>query len=207
MESSGSPSEKCTTCLPALSAKPSLPAWELQISSGTFSGSQGRRLCSSIPTTRPEASRLQPCHRNGQWADPYFEIAKRHDEFGHINRTEIAIQLRAKTTSRPTTPVTGTYSSEQWLRSFRIVHSGRCLCWDSHWTWNRHSSGRNGRSGNRTTTPSCRRDDRRGILPVDVGAARPAGAALPAGPQTGSREAPGARSGSPRRPRRAAPPK
>ena len=30
------------------------------------------------------------------WADTYFEIAKRHDEFGYLTRSEIAIQVYSK---------------------------------------------------------------------------------------------------------------
>jgi len=30
------------------------------------------------------------------WADTYFEIAKRHDEFGYLTRSEIAIQVDSK---------------------------------------------------------------------------------------------------------------
>lgn len=31
-----------------------------------------------------------------EWADTYFEIAKRHDEFGYLNRAEIAILVDSK---------------------------------------------------------------------------------------------------------------
>jgi hypothetical protein len=30
------------------------------------------------------------------WADTYFEIAKRHDEFGYLSRAEIAIQVDSR---------------------------------------------------------------------------------------------------------------
>ena len=30
------------------------------------------------------------------WADTYFKIAKRHDEFGYLSRAEIAIQVDSR---------------------------------------------------------------------------------------------------------------
>jgi Domain of unknown function (DUF1963) len=58
------------------------------------------------PAVRRAADRVRP-HRRASadsqastlpvtWADTYFEIARRHDEFGYLTRSEIAIQVDSK---------------------------------------------------------------------------------------------------------------
>jgi hypothetical protein len=42
--------------------------------------------------TDEQARALKASALPSKWADTYFEIAKRHDEFGYLNRAEIAIQ-------------------------------------------------------------------------------------------------------------------
>ena len=46
--------------------------------------------------TDQQARTLQASAMPVTWADTYFEIAKRHDEFGYLTRPEIAIQVDSK---------------------------------------------------------------------------------------------------------------
>lgn len=46
--------------------------------------------------TDEQARDLKVSALPSKWADTYFEIAKRHDEFGYLNRAEIAIQVDSK---------------------------------------------------------------------------------------------------------------
>lgn len=43
-----------------------------------------------------QARALQASALPSNWADTYFEIAKRHDEFGYLSRAEITIQVDSK---------------------------------------------------------------------------------------------------------------
>lgn len=46
--------------------------------------------------TDEQARGLRASARPATWADTYFEIAKRHDEFGYLARSDIAIQIDSK---------------------------------------------------------------------------------------------------------------
>jgi len=46
--------------------------------------------------TDEQARTLKAAALPATWADTYFEIAKRHDEFGYLARSEIAIQIDSK---------------------------------------------------------------------------------------------------------------
>lgn len=46
--------------------------------------------------TDQQAQALRASSAPTKWADTYFEIAKRHDEFGYLARSEIAIQVDSK---------------------------------------------------------------------------------------------------------------
>lgn len=46
--------------------------------------------------TDEQAQALKASALPSKWADTYFELAKRHDEFGYLNRTEIAIRIDSK---------------------------------------------------------------------------------------------------------------
>lgn len=46
--------------------------------------------------TDEQARGLKGSALPSKWGDTYFEIAKRHDEFGYLNRAEIAIQVDSK---------------------------------------------------------------------------------------------------------------
>lgn len=46
--------------------------------------------------TDEQARALDASALPSKWADTYFEIAKRHDEFGYLSRTEIAIQVDSR---------------------------------------------------------------------------------------------------------------
>jgi hypothetical protein len=46
--------------------------------------------------TDEQARRLKASVLPSEWADTYFEIAKRHDEFGYLDRAEVAIQVDSK---------------------------------------------------------------------------------------------------------------
>jgi hypothetical protein len=46
--------------------------------------------------TDEQARTVRASARPVTWADTHFEIAKRHDEFGYLNRSEIAIQVDSK---------------------------------------------------------------------------------------------------------------
>lgn len=46
--------------------------------------------------TDQQAEQLRASALPARWADTYFEIAKRHDEFGYLERAEITIQVDSK---------------------------------------------------------------------------------------------------------------
>jgi hypothetical protein len=46
--------------------------------------------------TDEQAQTLRTSPLRDTWADTYFEIAKRYDEFGYLDRTEIAIMVDSK---------------------------------------------------------------------------------------------------------------
>jgi hypothetical protein len=46
--------------------------------------------------TREQAQALSASALPSNWADTYFEIVKRHDEFGYLNRAEIAIHVDSR---------------------------------------------------------------------------------------------------------------
>jgi len=46
--------------------------------------------------TDEQASALRTSSLPDRWADAYFEIAKRHDEFGYLSRAEIVIEVDSK---------------------------------------------------------------------------------------------------------------
>jgi hypothetical protein len=46
--------------------------------------------------TDDQARALKGSALPSNWADTYFEIAKRHDEFGYLNRAEIVIQVDSR---------------------------------------------------------------------------------------------------------------
>jgi hypothetical protein len=46
--------------------------------------------------TDEQAAAVRASRLPTQWADTYYDIAKRHDEFGYLTRAEIAIMVDSK---------------------------------------------------------------------------------------------------------------
>jgi hypothetical protein len=95
MTSSGSLSGKRTTWLPASSEREAFTA-SLGIADQFWCIERFAGPPTVFVHTDGQARGLKASALPSKWADTYFEIAKRHDEFGYLNRAEIAIQVDSK---------------------------------------------------------------------------------------------------------------